>query len=73
MGISFFIITLASFICTFAPQQHFGFDRSYALFTFGRFLLSCATRGIALTGFVIGLYLKIESIQSSTHFFPFLL
>jgi hypothetical protein len=59
MGISFFIISVASFICAFAPQQQLGFDISYALFTFGRFLLACATRGVALTGFVIGMYSNI--------------
>lgn len=56
MGISFFLITVASFICAFAPQQQWGFDKSYALFLFGRFLLACASRGIALTGFVIGMF-----------------
>jgi MFS family permease len=55
MGVSFFLITLASFICAFAPQQELGFEISYAFFVFGRFLLACATRGIALTGFVIGM------------------
>ncbi|UJR36301.1 hypothetical protein I4U23_029030 [Adineta vaga] len=54
MGISFFIITLASFICALAPQESLGFEKSYSLFILGRFLLACATRGIALTGFVIG-------------------
>ena len=55
MGISFFIICLASFISAFAPQQELGFEISYTLFVFGRFLVACATRGIALTGFVIGI------------------
>jgi hypothetical protein len=57
MGVSFFIISLASFICTFAPQKELGFNISYGLFLFGRFLLSCATRGVALTGFVMGVEL----------------
>jgi hypothetical protein len=56
MGISFFIISTASFICAFAPQEQLGFDISYTLFVFGRFLLACATRGVTLTGFVIGMY-----------------
>lgn len=56
MGVSFIVITLASFMCAFAPQKGFGFEISYAFFILGRFLLSCATRGIALTGFVIGKY-----------------
>jgi len=62
MGVSFFLISVAGFICAFAPRQGLGFNMSYALFTFGRFLLSCATRGVALTGFVIGIYLKIYNI-----------
>ncbi|CAF0825598.1 unnamed protein product [Rotaria sordida] len=57
MGISFFIISLASFICAFAPQQKLGFEISYVLFLVGRFLVACATRGVALTGFVIGVEL----------------
>ena len=59
MGISFFIITLASFICAFAPHEELSFEISYGLFAFGRFLLACATRGVALTGFVIGMYSNI--------------
>ncbi len=54
MGFSFVLIAAASFICAFAPQEQLGFDISYALFIFGRFLLACATRGVTLTGFVIG-------------------
>ena len=54
MGISFFIISFASFLCAFAPQDGLGFELSYSLFVLGRFLLACASRGVALTGFVIG-------------------
>ncbi|CAF2083479.1 unnamed protein product [Rotaria magnacalcarata] len=54
MGISFCIISVASFICALAPQENLGFQMSYALFILGRFLLACASRGVALTGFVIG-------------------
>ncbi|CAF4867430.1 unnamed protein product [Rotaria socialis] len=54
MGISFCIISVASFICAIAPQENLGFQWSYALFILGRFLLACASRGVALTGFVIG-------------------
>lgn len=64
MGISFFIISIASFICAFAPQQELGFEISYGLFVFGRFLLACATRGVALTGFVIGMYLNIMNLYT---------
>ena len=71
MGISFLIISAASFICSFAPQQELGFDKSYVLFVFGRFLLACATRGIALSGFVIGMYSKygfFKKINSYVYF-----
>jgi MFS family permease len=54
MGVSFIIITIAGFMCALAPQKEFGFKISYVLFALGRFLLACATRGIGLTGFVIG-------------------
>ena len=56
MGVSFIVITLAGFMCAFAPQPKLGFEISYAFFVLGRFLLSCATRGVALTGFVIGTF-----------------
>ena len=55
MGVSFVVITLAGFMCAFAPQRRLGFEISYAFFVLGRFLLSSATRGVALTGFVIGM------------------
>ncbi|CAF1291039.1 unnamed protein product [Rotaria sp. Silwood1] len=54
MGVSFVVITLASFMCAFAPHSKLRFEISYAFFVFGRFLLACAIRGVGLTGFVIG-------------------
>ena len=54
MGVSFLLITFAGLMYAFAPQRGFRFEISYAFFVLGRFLLSCATRGVALTGFVIG-------------------
>ena len=56
MAISFVVITIASFMCAFAPHPKLGFEISYAFFVLGRFLLACATRGVALTAFVIGMY-----------------
>lgn len=56
MGVSFIVITLSSFMCAFAPHPKLGFEISYAFFVLGRFLLACATRGVALTGFVIGMF-----------------
>jgi hypothetical protein len=54
MGVSFIVITMAAFMCALAPNRTLGFEISYAFFVLGRFLLACATRGVALTGFVIG-------------------
>ncbi|UJR09792.1 hypothetical protein I4U23_014018 [Adineta vaga] len=54
MGVSFIVLTFAAFMCALAPNRRLGFEISYAFFVLGRFLLACATRGIALTGFVIG-------------------
>jgi hypothetical protein len=60
---------VASFICAFALQQELGFEISYALIVFGRFLLACATRGITLTGFIIGMYSNV--IDSYTYILYF--
>ena len=63
MGVSFVVLTMAAFMCAFAPNRKLGFEISYAFFVLGRFLLACATRGIALTGFVIG-----KSMKNFVHF-----
>jgi len=45
------------FICAFFPQKNlFGFWPSYLVYTISRFILACSTRGIAVTGFVLGRY-----------------
>ncbi|UJR34158.1 hypothetical protein I4U23_021566 [Adineta vaga] len=54
MGISFVLMFIAGVICALAPQDLMGAQTSYPSLAFGRFLLACATRGIAITGFVIG-------------------
>jgi hypothetical protein len=46
---------LAGIICALSPQDLIGSGTSYPFFAIGRFLLACATRGIAVTGFVIGM------------------
>jgi hypothetical protein len=55
MGVSFVLMFLAGIICALAPQDLIGYGTSYVFFAIGRFLLACATRGIAVTGFVIGM------------------
>ncbi|CAF3695720.1 unnamed protein product [Rotaria sp. Silwood1] len=53
MSISFILMTFSSLLCTFAPQQSFGFWPSYIIFILARFLLACSTRGISVSGFVL--------------------
>lgn len=60
MGISFVLMFVAGIICALAPQDLFGYGTSYPFLAVGRFLLACATRGIAITGFVIGMCHIIE-------------
>jgi len=54
MGASFFLMFIAGIICALSPQDLIGYGTSYSSFAIGRFLLACATRGIAITGFVMG-------------------
>ncbi len=60
MGASFVLMFVAGIICALAPQELLGSGSSYPLFTIGRFLLACATRGISVTAFVMGMYLCLE-------------
>jgi MFS family permease len=54
MSISFVLMTLSSFLCAFGPQKSLGFWPSYIIFILARFLLACSTRGISVSGFVLG-------------------
>ena len=54
MSVSFILMSVAGFYCAFGPQPTFGFTISYINFTIARFLLACATRGISVSGFVLG-------------------
>ena len=56
MGASFILMFVAGIICALAPQELLGYGTSYPQFALGRFLLACATRGIAVTGFVMGMF-----------------
>lgn len=58
MGVSFVLMFIAGIVCALAPEEFFGFGTtsSYWLFVIGRFFVACATRGIAVTGFIIGMY-----------------
>ena len=54
MSGSFILMSLAGFLCAFGPRAGFGFVPSYIIFTIARFLLACSTRGISVSGFVLG-------------------
>jgi hypothetical protein len=58
MGFSFVLMFFAGIICALSPQDYIGYGTSYPFFAIGRFLLACATRGISVTGFVIGMCLR---------------
>lgn len=70
MSISFILMSISGFICTFGPQPAFGFTISYVIFVTARFLLACSTRGISVSGFVLGseignIYLVLNSYTKS--------
>ncbi|CAF2727063.1 unnamed protein product [Rotaria sp. Silwood2] len=54
MGVSFVLMFVGGIVCALAPEDLIGHGTSYPFFAFGRFLLACATRGISITGFVMG-------------------
>ena len=54
MSVSFILMTFSGFLCAFGPQAVFGFWPSYIIFIIARFLLACSTRGISVSGFVLG-------------------
>ena len=54
MSISLILISVSGFLCAFGPQPSYGFWPSYIIFVLARFLLACSTRGISVSGFVLG-------------------
>ena len=68
MGASFVLMFLAGIICALAPQDLIGYGTSYPLFAIGRFLLACATRGIAVTGFVMGMFSIFRTKKNKLNF-----
>ncbi|UJR10527.1 hypothetical protein I4U23_014730 [Adineta vaga] len=54
MSVSFILMTFSGFLCAFGPQESLRFWPSYIIFIFARFLLACSTRGISVSGFVLG-------------------
>ena len=51
---SFIMIILGSIGVAFGPQDEFGFTLSYVIYAISRFIIACGTRGINVTGFVLG-------------------
>lgn len=68
MGISFILMTVSVFLCAFGPQSHIGFWYSYTIFVLARFLIACSTRGISVSGFVLGSEIGFQLVH-----FPHLL
>ena len=54
MGGSFVLMSLSSLICAVTPGETSSFVYSYSIFILGRFLLACSTRGISVSGFILG-------------------
>ena len=52
---SFVLIILGGIGAAFGPQKAFGFYTSYSLYAISRFLIACGTRGINVTGFILGI------------------
>jgi hypothetical protein len=51
---SFIIIIFGGLLAAFGPQEPIGVTASYVVYTLGRFLIAVGTRGINVTGFVLG-------------------
>jgi MFS transporter, OCT family, solute carrier family 22 (organic cation transporter), member 4/5 len=52
---SFLLILIGGFGAAFGPQKSFGMWPSYIIYGCSRFLIACGTRGINVTGFVLGM------------------
>ena len=58
---SFIIMIVGGLGAAFGPQDEFGFWPSYILYAGSRFLIACGTRGINVTGFVLGMEMMAQS------------
>ena len=60
---AFVMIILGSFGTAFGPRLSLSISASYIIYAASRFLIACGTRGINVTGFVLGKvqFLKINS------------
>ena len=51
---AFIMLIIGSAGAAFGPQDEFGPLSSYMIYAVSRFLIACGTRGINVTGFVLG-------------------
>jgi hypothetical protein len=51
---SFVMMLLGSIGVAFGPQKSIGVVGSYIIYMISRFIIACGTRGINVTGFVLG-------------------
>ena len=51
---SFVMMLIGSIGVAFGPQKSIGVVGSYIIYMISRFIIACGTRGINVTGFVLG-------------------
>ncbi len=51
---AFVLIIVGSFGTAFGPRLSLGITASFLIYAGSRFLIACGTRGINVTGFVLG-------------------
>ena len=54
---SFIMLIVGGLGVAFGPQEAFGTRTSYIIYAISRFIIACGTRGINVTGFVLGIYI----------------
>ena len=72
---SFVMIIIGGLGATFGPQRAFGPIPSYVIYAISRFIIACGTRGINVTGFVLG-KIRVKSqliypMEQSSFFWAF--
>jgi hypothetical protein len=53
---SFIMMIVGSVGVAFGPQKSIGTMGSYIIYIISRFIIACGTRGINVTGFVLGTF-----------------
>ena len=51
---SFLVIIAGAIGVAFGPHESFGFEISFGIYAISRFLIACGTRGINVTGYILG-------------------